>query len=55
MHRGGLFAVTRYGALRLVYGDLDGSWNHTTLELAAVDSGENILTHAAFSHELGKR
>jgi len=55
MHRGGLFTVTRYGALRLSYADLDGSWNQTTTELAAVDSGENLLTHAAFSYELGKK
>jgi len=53
MHRGGLFTVTRYGALRLSFADLDGSWNQTTTELAAVDSGENLLTHAAFSYELG--
>jgi len=54
MHRGGLFTVTRYGALRLSFADLDGSWNQISSELAAVDSGNNILTHAAFSYEPGR-
>jgi len=53
MHRGGLFTVTKSGALILVYADLDGSWNHTSLELATVDCGNNILTHAAFTAEPG--
>lgn len=53
LHRGGLFTVTRYGALRLTYADLDGSWNQVKVELAAVDTGETLLTHAAFSYEPG--
>jgi len=40
--------------LRLVFADLDNSWQETNTEVAKIETSEKLLTHASFGHEEGK-